>query len=50
MRTVQAHSELVNPGDVVFTLLGFAGLYLLLGNLFVVQVLKEINHGPSRSH
>jgi cytochrome bd-type quinol oxidase subunit 1 len=46
MRTAHAHSELVNPGDVVFTLLGFAGLYLL----FVVQVLKEINRGPATSH
>ncbi len=50
MRTAQAHSELVNPGDVVFTLLGFAGLYLLLGMLFVVQVLKEIDRGPAVSH
>ena len=50
MRTADAHSELVNPGDVVFTLLGFAGLYLLLGMLFVVQVLKEINRGPAASH
>ncbi len=50
MRTAHAHSALVNPGDVVFTLLGFAGLYLLLGMLFVVQVLKEINRGPSASH
>jgi cytochrome d ubiquinol oxidase subunit I len=49
MRTAEAHSDLVNPGDVVFTLLGFAGLYLLLGMLFVVQVLKEINRGPAAS-
>ena len=50
MRTADAHSKLVNPGDVVFTLLGFAGLYLLLGTLFVIQVLKEINRGPAASH
>jgi cytochrome d ubiquinol oxidase subunit I len=50
MRTANAHSQLVNPGDVVFTTLGFAGLYLLLGMLFVVMVLKEINHGPAASH
>ena len=50
LRTADAHSELVNPGDVVFTLLGFAGLYLLLGMLFVVQVLKEIHRGPAASH
>jgi cytochrome d ubiquinol oxidase subunit I len=50
MRTADAHSQLVNPGDVVFTTLGFAGLYLLLGILFVVQVLKEIHRGPAASH
>ena len=32
MRTADAGLELVNPGDVVFTMLGFAGLYLLLGS------------------
>jgi cytochrome bd ubiquinol oxidase subunit I len=50
MRTADAHSALVNPGDVIFTLLGFAGLYLLLGMLFVVHVLKEINRGPAALH
>ena len=30
--------------------LGFAGLYLLLGILFVVQVLKEIDRGPAALH
>ncbi len=46
MRTAQAGSALVNPGDVVFTTLGFAGLYMLLGVLFILQVLKEVAHGP----
>jgi cytochrome d ubiquinol oxidase subunit I len=50
LRTDRAHSELVNPGDVIFTTLGFAGLYLLLGVLFVVHVLREINRGPAGSH
>jgi len=50
MRTADAHSELVHTGDVVFTLMGFAGLYLLLGTLFVVLVLREINRGPAASH
>jgi cytochrome d ubiquinol oxidase subunit I len=48
MRTVDAGSQRVNTGDVVFTTLGFAGLYLLLGFLFVVEVLREINRGPVR--
>jgi cytochrome d ubiquinol oxidase subunit I len=50
MRTADAHSELVSVGDVVFTVLGFAGLYLLLGMLFVVHVLREIDRGPVAPH
>ncbi|WP_422923468.1 cytochrome ubiquinol oxidase subunit I [Singulisphaera sp. PoT] len=50
LKTANAHSELVNQGDVIFTLLGFAGLYLLLGALFTVHVLKEIDRGPAASH
>jgi cytochrome d ubiquinol oxidase subunit I len=50
LRTADASSQQVNTGDVVFTALGFAGLYLLLGFLFVVQVLKEIDRGPLTAH
>jgi cytochrome d ubiquinol oxidase subunit I len=50
LRTVDASSHQVNPGDVVFTLLGFAGMYLLLGALFVAQVLREISRGPVSNH
>ena len=46
MRTAVAGSNRVNPGDVVFTTLGFAGLYLLLGVLFIVQINREIERGP----
>jgi cytochrome bd ubiquinol oxidase subunit I len=46
LRTAEAGSSQVNTGDVVFTTLGFAGLYLVLGMLFVLQVLKQINQGP----
>ena len=42
----QAGSPQVNTGDVVFTTLGFAGLYLLLGILFVFQVMQEVVRGP----
>jgi cytochrome d ubiquinol oxidase subunit I len=49
MRTADGGSTLVNPGEVVFTTLGFAGLYLLLGVLFIFQVLKEIERGPAVS-
>jgi cytochrome d ubiquinol oxidase subunit I len=50
MRTAAADSALVNPGDVVFTTLGFAGLYLLLGMLFAMRVLEEIERGPAALH
>ena len=50
MRTADAGSVHVNPGDVVFTLLGFVGLYLLLGMIFVVQILREIGRGPVAAH
>lgn len=46
LRTADGASPLVGAGDVIFTTLGFAGLYLALGMLFVLQVLHEIARGP----
>ncbi len=46
MRTRDAASPLVHPGSVLFTLIGFAGLYVVLGLLFVFLILREIAHGP----
>jgi cytochrome bd ubiquinol oxidase subunit I len=46
LHTAQAGSPQVNAGNVVFTALGFAGLYLALGLLFVLQVVKQIARGP----
>ena len=46
LRTADAESPLVNAGDVVFTTLGFAGMYLVLGILFLFQVMRELNRGP----
>ena len=45
-RTVAGGSPQVSAGDVVFTTLGFAGLYLLLGLLFVYQVVRILIRGP----
>jgi cytochrome d ubiquinol oxidase subunit I len=50
MRTADAGSSSVNTGDVVFTTLGFAGLYLALGVLFVDQVRRQIARGPVAAH
>jgi cytochrome bd ubiquinol oxidase subunit I len=49
MRTAQSGSPNVNGGEVVFTAIGFAGMYALLGMLFILLVLREIGLGPSRS-
>jgi cytochrome d ubiquinol oxidase subunit I len=45
-RTAAGGSPQVSAGDVVFTSLGFAGLYLLLGLLFVYQVVRILVRGP----
>jgi cytochrome d ubiquinol oxidase subunit I len=45
-RTADAGSPQVGAGDVVFTTLGFAGLYLLLGILFLYQAIREMTRGP----
>src|SRR5439155_20051934 len=46
MRTADGGSPQVNTGNVVFTTLGFAGLYLVLGILFLFQVMRVLNRGP----
>jgi cytochrome d ubiquinol oxidase subunit I len=46
MRTHEGISPHVNAGTGLFTLLGFMGLYMLIGILFLFLVIKEINHGP----
>jgi cytochrome d ubiquinol oxidase subunit I len=47
LRTSESASENVQAGDVVFSTLGFMGLYLLLGLLFVLLVLRQIARGPA---
>jgi cytochrome d ubiquinol oxidase subunit I len=49
LRTDDGASPLVHPGSVLFTTIGFAGLYLVLGLLFMYLVLREIAHGPVSS-
>jgi cytochrome d ubiquinol oxidase subunit I len=46
LRTSEAASPSVSGGNVAFTLLGFVGLYLMLGMLFVHLVLREVARGP----
>jgi len=46
LRTSEGISPTVSSGNTLFTLLGFGGLYFLLGLLFLVLVGKTIHHGP----
>jgi cytochrome d ubiquinol oxidase subunit I len=47
MRTSEGYSNAVSAGNGLFTLIGFMGLYALLGLLFTVLVYREISHGPA---
>jgi cytochrome d ubiquinol oxidase subunit I len=49
MRTADGTSTMVSAGNSLFTLLGFLGMYLVIGVLFLFLVMKEINHGPDRA-
>src|SRR5258708_2533574 len=46
MRTADGASPLVSAGNSMFTLLGFMGMYMLLGILFLFIVAREIARGP----
>ena len=49
LRTADGISPTVSSGNTLFTLLGFIGLYLLLGLLFIILAGKIINKGPEIS-
>lgn len=46
LRTADGYSHTVSSGNALFSLLGFMGLYMLLGILFLFLVTREIEHGP----
>ena len=46
MRTRDGFSANVSSGNTLFTLIGFLGLYALLGVLFLFLSAHEIAHGP----
>jgi cytochrome bd ubiquinol oxidase subunit I len=48
MRTAVGGSPTVHGGSTLFTTLGFAGLYLVLGLLFMMLVVREIGHEAAR--
>jgi cytochrome d ubiquinol oxidase subunit I len=45
-RTSQGVSDVVGGGNVLFTLMGFTGLYFVLGVLYLFLIGREIAHGP----
>ena len=49
-RTAQGASPTVHSGTVLFTLMGFCGLYFVLGILFFFLIGREIAHGPEPAH
>jgi cytochrome d ubiquinol oxidase subunit I len=46
LRTADGSSINLSAGNILFTLIGFAGMYLLLGLLYVVLVVSEAVRGP----
>ena len=47
LRTNQGYSTNVIAGNSLFTLLGYMGLYLVLGILFLFLIQREIGQGPA---
>src|SRR4029077_17114616 len=45
-RTSDGYSKVVSSGDTLFTLIGFVGLYFVLGVLFLALVGRELSQGP----
>ncbi len=49
-RTADGYSHKVSNGDTIFTLIGFVGLYMAVGIMFLFLVGREIHAGPEASH
>jgi cytochrome d ubiquinol oxidase subunit I len=48
MRTIHANSPTVSGGEVAFSVLGFVGLYMVVGLLFLYLVAKQLAVGPDQ--
>ncbi len=46
MRTQDAVSTSIIPGDLFFSIILFFLIYLLIGSLYIYLLIKEIKHGP----
>jgi cytochrome bd ubiquinol oxidase subunit I len=49
-RTEQGYSSVVSSGSAIFTLIGFCGLYFVIGVLFLFLAGREIALGPEAEH
>jgi cytochrome bd ubiquinol oxidase subunit I len=47
LHTRDGYSKVVSNGDAIFTLIGFAGIYFVLGLLFLALAGREIGKGPA---
>src|SRR6516162_6012185 len=45
-RTTDGYSKVLSNGDTIFTVIGFVGLYFVIGVLFLYLVGRQIAHGP----
>ena len=50
LRTAHGNSAMVSSGNATFTLLGFLGMYFVIGVLFLMLVLRRIGEGPASAH
>jgi cytochrome bd ubiquinol oxidase subunit I len=46
LRTADGTSPLVSSANILFTTLGFAGMYTIMSLLYTVVLIKEVGHGP----
>ena len=46
LRTADGSSTMVSAGNALFTLLGFLGMYFVIGVLFLFIVIRDIQRGP----
>jgi cytochrome d ubiquinol oxidase subunit I len=49
LKTADGASPTVSAGNALFTLLGFVGMYFVIGVLFLLLVIKKLNQGPSEA-
>jgi cytochrome bd ubiquinol oxidase subunit I len=50
LHTRDGVSHVVSNGNTIFTLIGFTGLYFVLGLLFLFLVGRELGHGPEKEN